>query len=365
MKIAHVLNMANNGYHIVKALREEGVDAELIIRPTDFAMGLPMWEEVEVQMDPYNPDFEKLISIWELPPWIKVWGKDCGNKTQLYTSLYKLTDPYDLLHLHPPTPIYLQFKKQPYVIHEAGWIREFIKDGPSHKLGRRGYRNADCVVWTNPDTYPLLHILKCKNLKFIPFIVPPDKYKPLNIQQSEDPLFFHPTRQVWDVKGNHRLFKAFAQFINEGNKATLRCVDWGWKEDSEKAKTLVKTLGIEEQVEWVFPYTKPDLIKVYSECTAVFDQFTLGSGGTICYEAMSCSCPVAIYLDHWNLKCFGEMPPILNAYTVNEIKEAMILLTDPKVRMEMGEQGRRFTLKHNSPKAIAHDLINLYKEILH
>ena len=54
MRVAHVLNLANNGYHIVKALRERGIDADLIIRSTDFGMALPIWEEKEIDEDPYK-----------------------------------------------------------------------------------------------------------------------------------------------------------------------------------------------------------------------------------------------------------------------------------------------------------------------
>jgi len=355
--------MANNGYHIVKALREEHIDAELIINTADFGMGLPMWEEISIQMDPYNVDFNKLIEKWPLPEWIKTWKYDKNNSVYNYTSLFKLTKPYDLLHLHPPTPMYLQFTNKPKIIHEAGWVRLFHLDTPTHKLGRRAYQNADCIIYTNPDTYPLIEKLNCKRVEFIPFVIPPEQYKPGPETNRDELLFFHPTRHVWDVKGNDKLLKAFGQFIKEGYRAKLRLVDWGWDEDVEKSKLLIKKLGIEKYVEWVNPYTKPDLIKAYHESDAIFDQFILGSGGTTCYEAMSCSKPLAIYLNHWNEKCFGEMPPVINVCNIKEIHQTMIDLTDEKYRRNTGSKGRTFTLKYNNPKTIAENLIKIYMEV--
>ncbi len=216
---------------------------------------------------------------------------------------------------------------------------------------------------TNPDTYTLLSGLEYKREVFIPFVIDVEKFKPLEIDKQEELLFFHPTRQVWDVKGNNRLIQAFARFIKDGNKARLRMVDWGFEEDVTSSHELVRTLRLEPCVEWVAPYSKPSLIKAYSECDAVFDQFLLGSGGTICYEAMACEAPVVIYLNQWNKKCFGEMPPVVNARTVDEIYEAMKLLTDQNTRRKIGEREKRFISKHNHPDVVANKLIKLYKEV--
>ena len=73
MKICHVLNMANNGYHMVKALRERGIDADLIISSTDFGMALPIWEEKEIDADPYKIPFEALLRKHGVPDYVKIW----------------------------------------------------------------------------------------------------------------------------------------------------------------------------------------------------------------------------------------------------------------------------------------------------
>ena len=158
--------------------------------------------------------------------------------------------------------------------------------------------------------------------------------------------------------------KAFAKFIQAGYKAKLHITDWGFEEDVLLAKILVSKEGLDDYVEWHPPYSKPALVRAYNKCDAVFDQYLLGSGGTTCYEAMSCEAPVVIHLNHWNEKCFGEMPPIMEASTVDEIYNAMVDLTDPKLRRKIGKSEREFTMRHNHPHIIADKLTKLYEEVL-
>lgn len=367
MKVAHIFNMANNGFHIVKALRNKGIDVDLILDPHDFAMGLPMWEDLELTIDPYHFDINEVLKSYELPPWMKFWKREKRQDnllTELLSLIY-MSQEYDLLHLHPPSPVYLQFMQKPFVMHESGWIRRLVTlNSTVEKLGRRAYTQAECIVMTNPDTYNLLPKLKYKKEVFIPFVVDSNRYKPMQVPKDNDLLFFHPARLVFDVKGNDKLLFAFSQFIKDGYSAKLRMVDWGWQEDFIQTEMLIQKLKLEPYVEWVTPYSKPALIRAYNEADVIFDQFIVGSGGTTMFEAMSCATPVVIYLNGWNAKCFGEMPPIVNARTIQEIYEAMVMLCDKKTRLKVGNKEREFVIKHNHPKVIAAQYIELYQEIL-
>jgi glycosyltransferase involved in cell wall biosynthesis len=330
-------------------------------------MSMPMWEDLKLKMDPYSFNVTEALKKYDLPEWMKIWGQEGKHvNPQEILKLLFMVKEYDLLHLHPPSPIYLQFSSKPFVIHEAGWIRKLvIYDTPTERLGRRAYAKADCIVMTNPDTYELLAKLPYRKAVFIPFIIDTDRYKPIgDVRKKEGLLFFHPARQIWNVKGNDRLIRAFKKFISLGNKAKLRMVNWGETEDASRSVSLVRELGIERHVEWVQPYSKPDLIRVYSEADVVLDQFILGSGGTTLFEAMSCEVPVMIYLNEWNMKCFGEMPPIVNVRTVDEICEAMVSLRDPSLRKRIGKKERQFVLKHNRPEVVGDQLMKLYKEVL-
>ena len=221
---------------------------------------------------------------------------------------------------------------------------------------------------TNPDCYSLLPKIKYRREVFIPFIVETDRYKPTPVSRNgnEDALtFFHPTRHVWNVKGNDRLLRAFAKFVAQGYKSRLVMIDWGTMEDAEQSKALVKTLGIDRYVEWLSPVSKPRLIQLYNQSDVVFDQFILGSYGTTAPEAMGCGRPVVMYLDeYWNKKCYGRVAPVLNAQTVDEILEAMLALTDRGLRRKLGEEARNYVVEHHSPPMIARQYIELYREVL-
>lgn len=325
-----------------------------------------MWEDLEVKMDPYEFNLNKVLERYNLPKWMKIWcSGDLHINPQNVISLFYMVKDYDLLHLHQPSPTYLQFSGKPFVIHEAGWIRKLVtRNTAAEKLGRRAYSRAECIVMTNPDTYTLLRRITYKRENFVPFIVDTERYKSMKVKKSEELLFFHPARHVWDVKGNNKLICAFKKFIDDGYQAKLRMVDWGWLEDVGKTKELVRNLKLEQYVEWVQPYSKPALIRAYNEADVVFDQFILGSGGTTMFEAMSCEVPVVIYLNEWNKKCFGEMPPIVNARTAGEIYESMVLLSsDRKIRKEIGIKERKFVLKYSHPDIVAEKLISLYEEL--
>jgi len=369
MKIGLVMNMANNQWMIAKALRRAGVDAELIINAKDFGMGLPHWEEAEISgVDPYATDITELSRYYTLPEWVRVWNpKDLQVTPQNVIDLLYLTKGYDLLQLSPPSVVYLQFMRKKFIVHEAGWIRNFtFLDGAAEKLARRGYKKAECVVMTNPDCYSLLDKIKYRKEVFIPFIVETDRYRPMPIGRQDETLtFFHPTRHLWNVKGNDRLLHAFARFISQGYRAKLVMVDWGTLEDSENSRNLVGALGIERYVEWMSPVSKPRLIQLYNQSDAVFDQFILGSYGTTAPEAMGCGRPVVMYLEeYWNKKCYGQVAPVLNVQTVDEILEAMIALTDRDLRRRLGEQAREYVIEHHSPEIVARQYIELYKEVL-
>lgn len=366
MKIAHVLNMANDGYSTVKALRKEGLDCDLIIDADDFGMGLPMWEDLEIEMDPYKFNFKEALKHYDLPDWIRIWEAKYKFTLLKISNLFRVVRGYDLLHCHVTSSVYLQFSGQPFMIYDAGWIRNLVNYTRSVgiELGQRSYREALGVTWTNPDTRDMVKSLNPKRMDYIPFVIDPEQYKPVKTEKSGSLLFFHPARQVWDVKGNDKLFYAFGTFVKNGFDARLRCIDWGYAEDVKAAKKLVNELGISDRVEWAKPMSKPRLIRAYSEADAVFDQFTIGGSGTTGLEAMSCGTPLCIYMTHWTADAFGEEPPVVNACSVNEIYDAMVLLTGENYRKKIGQQGQKYVNHHCNPKTVAKKLIKVYEEVL-
>ena len=353
---------------IAKSLRRHGVDVELVINGNDFGMAFPQWEEAKIEgLDPYTATISALAKSYPLPEWVKVWGSAGLHIDPLrMVDLMRMSREYDLLQFSPPSVVYLQFLGKPFIVHESGWIRHFpYLNGATEKLARRGYARAECVVMTNPDCYRILAHVKHRGSEFIPFIVEPDRYKPISVPKNDRLIFFHPARHTWDIKGNDIALRGFAGFIKKDYDAKLILVDWGTTEDSKRSKQLIKALGIEQHVKWIQPLSKPDLIRMYNQADAVLDQFVLGSYGTLCPESLACACPVIMYLnEYWNNYAYGETAPVLNSRTPEQVTDAMVMLTDPVARRKYGEAGRKYVLRHHDPDTIAKQYMTLYQEIL-
>ena len=365
--------MANDGYAVAKALWKMNKDVDLAVNISDFGMALPEWEDgnISTKSDPYNlstKDFDnKYLSS-------RIHYFDFLNKTKRKKKLLKkiksrldlirMIRRYDVVEVHVPYVIYSQFSGIPYVAYDAGWIRYFpYEDGIRSKLARRGYTKAKGVIITNPDTYEIsdkLSYLNQERIYFSPFAIDPNKYHPVEEKElrekyvnHEEIFLFAPSRQIWKEKGNDKLIKAFARFVKVFPNSKLVMV--AWSVDEERSKNLANSLKISENIYWIKPVPKNELIKYYNAADIILDQFVLGSWGTATPEAMSCQKPVLMYYkeDYIN-RAFGELPPILNSYTEEDIYSNLVkLASDIDYRISLGKKSREWIIKTHSPDIVA------------
>ncbi len=357
MRVCHVGNMANDGYAAVSALREAGVDAELIIDANDFGMGLPQWETSDVKADPY-----KQIKVEDLPPppdWVHVWRHEDKGIWVRLMELHRMIRGYDLLHLHFPASVWLMDTPTPYLVYEAGFIRQMGDGRNWTRMGAEAYHRARCVTWTNTDTRRMVEAVHPQRMEFVPFAIDTERYRPG--QRDATPWWFMPSRQVWDVKGNDLFLRAYLKYVKNGGSTRLTLVDWGYEEDVLAAKDLLRPVS--DQVTWIPPQPKPRLIELYQRSSAVFDQFLLGASGTAGFEAMSCGTPLCMFFSESAAACFGEAPPCLNAASEPGIGAAMWRLEDEGYRRRLGERERIFVEKHLSYPVVAKQLRGLYEEV--
>lgn len=375
IKLAHIGNMANDGYATVKALRDNGFDADLLIDLSDFGMGLPHWEIHDIKGDPYKMSLSKL-NDYPLPDWIKVYSKE-KNVIKKASDMFRAAREYDILHCHFPTFNFLQFSPTPYLIYEAGFLRkiwdyycaEDLKKLTFNKyprmnwerLGSDAFRKAECVTWTNTDMIEMMNHVETRSSVFIPFSIDTKRYAPKTVEAHDDLRLLSPSRQCWDVKGNDLMLRAFVRFIKAGYKAHLTLVDWGYAEDVSEAKAILTP--VKENVTWVAPMSKPNLIGAYHDADVILDQFILGGSGTTGYEAMSCGKPLMIYFKESAEKCFGEAPPCVNIKTEDEILHGLVEMTDEEKRRRLGQSGRSFVERHLSERVVASQLTGIYQGV--
>ena len=374
MKVAHVFNMNNDAYNIVKYMRAAGIEADLILNKHDFGMAFPQWEDAQFSdnVDPYALRARDLDSMKSLPSWIKIWDQNSlgGDSLAFLASrigLYQLTQGYDIIEAHAPFAIYAQFLLTPYVAYDAGWVRYFpFGQNVRDKLARRGYMKAKAVLVTNPDTFYIFDRLAyIKKTVFMPFVIDCETYKPqcstLRTAYDCDLLLFAPSRQIWHEKGNDKILIGFSQFVrsSESLKALLVMVDWG--PDAERSKRLVGELGIAKSVQMIKPVQKRHLVEYYNLADVVLDQFILGSYGTAAPEAMACEKPVIMYYSEPAfLRSFRALPPLLNAFSTTEISRQLSRCMDSSFRRVVGRRSREWVAKHHSWQLVVERHRSLY-----
>lgn len=374
LRILILGNMANDGYSVAKEMRRMDMDVDLAVNVSDFGMALPEWEEANLQdVDPYDFSPKKVLSQWTPPSWIVYI--DMLNRVPLQAkplsklmarvNLMKLIRGYDVVEAQVPFSIYAQFSDVPYCPYDAGAIRYFpFKTDFRSSLFRRSYANARMIIFTNPDTlriFDKLEYARGEKLKFIPFSIDPEKYRPLDahslraklLGNDSGMLMFSPSRQIWKEKGNEKIIIAFSKFLKHSTRSKLVLVDWSV--DNLRSQELVNRLGIQRSVVWIRPVPKNQLLWYYNAADIVLDQFILGSWGTSSPEAMSCAKPVLLYYNPVYIKrCFGDTPPIPNSFTVDDIYINLRRLSeDDGLRKKVGQESRDWVMKTHHPRIVA------------
>ena len=383
MKILNAFNMAQDAYNVTKAMRKLGLDAHLLIEANDVVFANPLWEDFEINEsrfgDPLKP---KKLALNLLPPWIRV--VDLSGKSKKVFNLYRLReifDDYDFIFAHAPAPFYclMTLTRTPWIPYDAGLIRylPFVKNYlPTYrsslsskvflKLSEYAYRKAFRIIYTNPDTWKLFQNAGLRDkLIFIPFPIDCEKYKPVKAQRlipNAELIFFMPSRHHWAEKGTGKVIRAFARLIKRHKETYLVMVSWGT--NLKKSMDLIGQLGITKNVLWLHPLNKLNLIKMFASVDVVLDQFTLGSWGTLTPEAMACMKPVIMYFNVNDIKrCFGDLPPILNAFTENEIFSQMEECFKLDLH-NLGKESRKWVEKTHNPRLVVARHLQVIKEVL-
>ncbi|MCQ5373705.1 MAG: glycosyltransferase [Candidatus Methanomethylicia archaeon] len=383
MKILNAFNMVQDAYNVTKAMRNYGIDAHLLIKANDVAFANPLWEDFEIKEsqfgDPLKP---KKIAVESLPYWIKII--DIAGIHKKIFNIYKLKemfDYYDFIFAHTPGPLYclITHTRTPWIPYDAGLIRylPFVKNylpvyRPSLnskiflKLSEVAYKKAKRIIYTNPDTWNLFQNAGLEDkLIFIPFSIDCEKYKPTKVHRlipHAELIFFMPSRHHWEEKGTDKVLRAFARLLKSHQETYLVMISWGTH--LKKSMDLIDQLGITKNIVWLHPLNKLNLIKMFASVDVVLDQFTLGSWGTLTPEAMACMKPVIMYYNVNDIRrCFGDLPPILNAFTENEIFSRMEECFKLDLH-NLGRESRKWVEKTHNPRLVVARHLQVIKEVL-
>lgn len=304
----------------------------------------------------------------------------------------KLFDHYDVIHSYATDPIWpMLADKHPYIALEHSTIRHLpFQDDAIGRLTALAYNLADSVIITNCDCYKAAEQLKVKSYRFIPHPLNEKWLSPglgdtlrgdLRAQLDADFIVFHPPRQHWEphrdlsrvgpsddpswLKGNDIFYEGLARFIKDvAPRAAVVAVEWG--ANVSESKALLRELGIADRVKWIAPQHSRNMLRYIDACDLVVDQFSIGAFGTTMPKGMPLGKPAMCYVDpELHSWCLPEMPPIINARTVDEVFAGLKrAYQDPQWLRELGTQGRSWYEQYHSNVVIRERLGEMYQEAL-
>ncbi len=286
--------------------------------------------------------------------------------------LKKIFSNYDLIQSYGIEPIYaLLAGQRPYIAFEIGTIRDTpFENNPQGRLTALAYRLADKVIITNPDNILGAKKMGLENFTYLAHPLDEQKifnYQPrLNLKKKYQAkiLFFSPSRQNWQIKGNDLVIKGFNRFIKNKPHLQAKLILCQWGQEVRKSKRLINKLKIAQKVIWTPPLKKNLLVEHYKNSEVILDQFK-GYFGTVAAEAMAAAKPLMMWFDkdlyQW---AFKEMPPVILAKTSEEIATNLAkLVNNRKVASRYGRKSQKWISQYHSQKVVTEKLIKIYDKL--
>lgn len=105
-------------------------------------------------------------------------------------------------------------------------------------------------------------------------------------------------------------------------------------------------------------------LEIIRRCDIFIDQLILGAHGYAAVEAMAFGKPAVCYIHPEIGKDYPDGLPLINANPDNLIEILRPLLKDATSRNEVGRNSRAYVEKYHDDKKIAHDLADIYGEVI-
>jgi glycosyltransferase involved in cell wall biosynthesis len=366
MRILHLGNLCNNSYKLAKFQRALGHDARLELTADQIGTGDdPAWEDPELA-DAY-PDW---IDIREIS---RTHGLSwfAGGVRRIVGARRRARRDFDVVHAQCTAPIMAQFiAPDRLVSHCLGSDLRELAQGNSLNgyLLRRAYRKSRVVFFNNVDHVAYLKALGIEGV-FLPNPLDLDRFRPGTPSRRPDGfdfVVFHPSRLDWvggdgersSTKGNDRLIRAFARFLEERPRALLLLLNSGT--DVAATKELVRELGIGGNVRFLERMRKDELVETIRSADVVADQFDVGAFGGTALEVLACGRPLLTYLkEDCARTCYGELPPILNGRDEEGILAQLRLAADSDLE-DLGARARAWVERHHDWRKVAGAVVDRY-----
>lgn len=337
MKILHApLNIANDGFSLVMALRELGHDAQLatiannkFVEPGTIDLTFANYGTLQRQL-------KKIRFVKEEMPAFDVVHFHAGRSILDYGegrfSLLDLKMAHDNGQVVAATFHGCEVRD----LQEGGC--PWPCDNPVCKQGNKRARlqkfltYADLLYVTTPDLLPAV-----PGAKLLPQSVSNLEKSTVIPPQTELPLRVVHAPSARATKGTDAIEAVMKKLVDEG---------------------LAFDFSIVENV------THQEALEAFSRADIVIDHVQIGWYGVVSVEASAMGKPVVVRFDDEYVKLSGlPRPPFISATKLNLEEKMRQLYVERDALVALGQAGRKFVLQRHSPLNNAQRLIQDYERI--
>jgi len=304
-----------------------------------------------------------------------------------YQSLIKMLteiERYDAIIATCGSILYAYLVGKPYVLVTCG-SEIFPENVRARKDRMRPLQNARLILTSGATIVQFLEQLGLGS-KFKRFMIPVDTdlYRPMDrtelcngfsrldsVSLEDKFVFLVPSRLDFVYKGPDKVIRAFKRLVKSHNRARLILIKWGV--DAEKVGCLIESLNL-QGVCVLYPnmLSDPKLVRLYNCADVILDQFPnapgeawrMGGLGDIGRKVLATGKPLITPFDSAaHSQIYGELPPVIDAFTEEEIYKAMVgLIENPSMVNEIGKRARNWCLKYYGPST-ANKLMEILDKI--
>jgi glycosyltransferase involved in cell wall biosynthesis len=323
--VVHLNDIAWVGSSLVTALREAGMEAELVdpARPGGAGLGPARLSLLPI----------RLLSL----AWSAFWARRLKP---------------DLVHLHYARHGWVApFLDVPYVLHCHGTD---VRDTPPGRGWGRivapAMRKAAAVVYATPDLSPWVARYRPDG-QFLPNPIPIPSMPVTEI--GADVLL---GARLDPVKGVDALAHLMAELLRRRPSTSVTLIAHGSGVDH-----LRRTLGGAATV--IPPVAHSEMIGLLAGHRAAVGQMGVGALGNFELEAMAAGRPTAARFRFPD--GYPVPPPVIDGVDVADVARQLAeLLDDEPSRMARGEASRAWVAEHHAPSKVAERLIGIYASVL-
>ena len=210
--------------------------------------------------------------------------------------------------------------------------------------------------------------IKGRRILALPLFHPTDSiFKKRNKKSDKKSQFtiIQQGRQAWGLqvenihnKGNDILIKGFKLFLdNLGNPEGVKLNLFNYGESVDKTKKLIKSLGLETNVEWISKCHRSEVYQFISQADiCVGNLYFGGFYNNSVLESLALGVPFLGYRKDSKFSThYEELYPMINANTPELISEKLLYYYENKIELsKIGKQGKEWLLNYQFKRSLKH-----------